>query len=75
MEIPLKIREALKQETAKYKGHIQYLGVYKGKTAWMFDYSDPVCVGPPSLYLFDGSSVEYLYGENIFDIISQLEKS
>lgn len=46
MEIPLKIREALKQETAKYKGHIQYLGVYKGKTAWMFDYSDPVCVGP-----------------------------
>lgn len=75
MEIPLKVREALRQETAKYKGHIQYLGVYKGKTAWMFDYSDPVCVGPPSLYLFDGSGVEYLYGEDIFDIISQLEKS
>lgn len=75
MEIPLKIREALKQETAKHKGHIQYLGVYKGKTAWMFDYSDPVCVGPPSLYLFDGISVEYLCGEDIFDIISQLEKS
>jgi hypothetical protein len=75
MEIPLKIREALKQETTKYKGHIQYLGVYKGKTAWRFYYSEPVCVGPPSLYLFDGSNVEYLCGEDIFDIILQLEKS
>lgn len=75
MEVPLKICEALKQETAKYKGSIQYLGVYKGKTAWMFDYSEPVNIGPPSLYLFDGSNVEYLCGEEVFDIISQLEKS
>lgn len=75
MEVPLKICEALKHEAVKYKGSIQYLGVYKGKTAWMFDYSEPVCIGPPSLYLYDGSNVEYLCGEEVFDIISQLEKS
>lgn len=75
MEVPLKICEALKHEAAKYKGSIQYLGVYKGKTAWIFDYSEPVCIGPPSLYLYDGRNVEYLCGEEVFDIISQLEKS
>ena len=75
MEVPLKIREAMKHELARYKGNIQYMGVYDGKTAWTFEYLEPVCVGYPSLYLFDGDTVEYLCGEYVFDIISQLEKS
>ncbi len=74
MEIPIKIREAMKDETSHYKGSIIFLGVYKGKTAWQFNYSEPVCVGLPSIYLFDGNKVDYLCGEEVFLIISQLQK-
>lgn len=75
MEIPFKVREAMRQEANHHKGNIEYLGVYHGKTVWMYNYQEPVSVGPPSAYLFDGSNVEYLCGEEVFDIILQLEKS
>ncbi len=74
MEIPAKIKEAMKDELNHYKGSIVYLGVYEGKTVWQYEYSEPVCVGLPSIYLFDGQEVNYLYGEEVFPIISQLQK-
>lgn len=74
MEIPDKVREAMNDELNHYKGSIEYIGVYKGKTVWQFGYSEPVCVGLPSIYLFDGKNVEYLCGEEVFSIISQLQK-
>lgn len=74
MEIPAKIKEAMNDETSRYKGSIIYLGVYHGKTVWQFDYSEPVSVGLPSVYLFDGKEVDYLCGEEVFSIISQLQK-
>lgn len=74
MEIPAKVRNAMKDELSHYKGSIEYLGIYKGKTAWQFGYSEPVCVGLLSIYLFDGEIVEYLCGEEAFSIISHLQK-
>ena len=74
MEIPLKVREAMKVE-AKRRGNSEDLGVYKGKTVWSYSYADPVSIGYPFIYLFDGRAVEYLCDQSVFDIISQLEKS
>lgn len=74
MEIPVRVREAMKDEIDRYKGSIIFLGVYKGKTAWQFNYLEPVCVGLPSIYLYDGNKVDYLCGEKVFSIISQLQK-
>lgn len=74
MEIPDKIKEAMKSELSHYKGSIIYLGLYQGKTVWQFAYSEPVCVGLPSIYLYDGRTVAYLCDETVFSIISQLQK-
>lgn len=75
MKIPSKIREAMQQEINHHKGYIEFLGIYHGKTAWLYNYEEPVSIGPPSVYLFDGNRVEYLCGEEVFDIILQFEKS
>ena len=53
-------------------GTLKMFGVYKGRQVYTYQYSKPVTVGLPVIYLWDGKRVKEIEGEDALAILSSL---
>lgn len=51
-------------------GVLQLIGKYKGKEVYSYVYSEPMTIGMPEVYLWDGVHATLVGGENALVIIS-----
>ena len=54
--------------------YIKYLGVYENMPAWTIEYTEPVTIGYPVVFLLDGDSVRTVYDGEVFSILDALRK-
>ena len=53
-------------------GQLKKFGQYKGFDVYSYEYQEPMTIGMPELYLWDGSKVEVVGSEKALRIISSL---
>ena len=74
MKIPSVIQKAMTR-WFDYDGSIEYLGKYQDKAAFCYNFSEPVCLGFPFVYLLNSdNSVSEIDGFQAMDIINSFSK-
>lgn len=69
--IPEKVQK-LAQERVDLGGKVILLGGYEGKEVYICDFEEPVSIGLPEVYLWDGEAAQTIIGKRAADIISAL---
>jgi hypothetical protein len=72
--IPKEVMKAAKG-LDDYKGKMILLGKYKGEDAYTWEFDEPAIIGLPEVYLWNGSRVITIKGNDALDIISLLYPS
>ncbi len=74
MKTPTVIQKAMAR-WFDYDGSIEYLGKYQDKDAFCYNFTKPVCLGFPSVYLLNSDdSVSEIDGFQAMDIINSFSK-
>lgn len=71
MEIPKQVTEAAKG-LADYGGTLIKIGNYQGQEVYSWHFDEPVTIGLPEVYLWDGQRAKIVYGDKAVKIISDL---
>ena len=69
MEIPVKVIKAA-EDLKHLGGTLELLGKYNGKDVYTYSFPEPMTIGMPILYLWDGNKVQVVSGEESLSIIS-----
>lgn len=71
MKTPKAVLEAASWLTEQFDGHLEHLGTYEGKEAFVFNPNEPLIIGFPNVFLYDEEgSVEEVKGFESLDVIS-----
>lgn len=71
MAIPKQVTEAAKG-LADYGGTIIKIGFYKSQEVYSWHFDEPVTIGLPEIYLWDGQRARTICGDKAVKIISDL---
>lgn len=69
--IPDKIQKAA-QERVDLGGKVILLGEHSGREVYVCEFEEPVTIGLPEVYLWDGQIAQTVIGEKAANIISAL---
>ena len=69
--IPEKIQKAA-QDRVDIGGKVILLGEHNGREVYICEFEEPVTIGLPEVYLWDGEAAQTIIGERAADIISAL---
>lgn len=69
--IPKKVIQVA-EDRSSLGGKLKLFGKYKDCQVYSYEYSEPVTVGLPVIYLWDGSKVGKMIGENALSILSSI---
>ena len=69
--IPKKVIEAA-GERITLGGYLVKIGEYKGLEVYICEYNEVMTIGMPDVYLWDGSKVEIIGGEEALEIMTSV---
>lgn len=71
MDIPKQVIEAAKGR-ADCGGRLEVICNYESKEVFSYVYDEPVIIGPPEFYLWDGEKAETVQGDDALELLSKL---
>lgn len=72
MNVPEAVKKAAKYLIDSYDSDIDYLGKYEESDVFVFNFSEPACIGYPSVFLYKDGKVEEITDEPALYIIGLL---
>lgn len=70
--IPKEVIEASKELSQLYDGTLELIGNYKGSSVYSLKFKEPVTIGLPEIYLWDGKTAKTVYGDKSLEILSSI---